>query len=276
MPHKVWKHVDGDPLDPWSGVLPTALAAELDHGLVESENRSAEGSLFAPAGDPTIRAALTAVMDAGAAEAEYGDDPWWHHFTPVQVLDSLRGLEARDVVRCWVSDSMASGTWSLNEVHLGRRGYVFYVPDFGIGDREDLPVLGGWEPVDNQALRRACLLGIYREEWQNLGYPPFFGQWARGDVEILLGGMEGALQEHPEAWERVGEWIDTYLGSRITLEDEDIPRVAQMVAQSPARVRKVAGALGGNAAGWVGTSARREDAEVVIGLVVHCLGKGPY
>lgn len=259
--------------DPWAHVRPPALAAELDRGLVELGKGNVQGRLFAPASDPTIRAALTAVVDADAAEAEYGDEPWWYHFTPMDILDRLPGVTARPVITCWVSDSMASGEWSLNELRVGNRGYLFYVPDFGIGDREDLPLLGAWEPVDDAGLRRACLLDIYLKYWQDCGFPPSIGQWAKGDVEILLGGMEAALEQCPEAWDQVGEWIDTYVGSRITLEGEDVQLIAQMAGQPLEHVEDVVDALG---PGWPGGPPPREDAQVVIGLVAHCLGKGPY
>lgn len=262
--------------DPWANISPECLAEELSRGLKEASSEVPGGRQFVAEHDHSVRAALSAAVEDEEALTDYFGEPWWNVVHPMEVLDSIPEVEARRVVICWVSDSPAGGEWSLNEVRARGRGFVFYVPDFGVGDRDDCPIIAGWEPADNHDLRRMCLVSTYAEQFKDRGYPPFIGQWAKGDPEILREGMQRALEQHPNAWTEVYRWVRRYLGSRVALGESDIEIVAQALDQPRERVAELTEELTDGAVGLNGSPERQEEVATVIGLVVQALAKGPY
>lgn len=269
--------------DPWHQATSERLQEELDRELIEGEPEDRPGRIYAAADGASLRSVLTALAAPELLEAEYGDDAWWYNDIPSTVLARIPEADVRDVVLCWVSDSMASGQWSLNELRVGDRGYVFHIPDYGIGGPEEQPLLGGWEPVDDVETRRECLLGIYEREWRNHAYPPVFGQWAVGDSDILLAGIERALDGTPQAWGWVFDRLDRHLKRVNGLRRDDIAAAARLVDLSPRRVREAVEdylvemlLTGGQLVGGMdftgATPTAKDEKRALIGLLVHCVG----
>jgi len=181
-------------LDPWENVTAADLAAYLDSSLVPDEKLSTDDHLILfPERRTSIRDALTTLAAEGAPEDEMED-----HLDDIDYL--LRRFAPPEwVVTCYVTDSMTSGVWGLRQLRLGGRGYLFVEPDFCIGSEdEDLPVLAGWEPFENESARRRCILHVYQQDWDHYGWPPFMGQWARADPVLLQEAVGRILKDSKE------------------------------------------------------------------------------
>jgi hypothetical protein len=141
--------------------------------------------VFVPIGEVSLRSALLAAAP-GDEDTQAAADSLLEGMGEIEeTLSRFTGTPPEQVVYCGVSSSMVSGCWGLFEFRLGARGYLYYQPDFGVGDDESLPIFGAWEPADNPAARRACILRVYSREWRNRALPPAMGEWATGEPGLL-------------------------------------------------------------------------------------------
>jgi len=101
--------------------------------------------------DEELRAEAEAVLE--------GEDP-------ETVLAPFLQAETKWIVRCSTTDSMVSGIWGLKGLVLGSRGYLYFHPDFGVGDEsgERLPIVGVW----GASWRQECPVGLLERRLHHL------------------------------------------------------------------------------------------------------------
>ncbi len=257
--------------DPWSKTSVTDIIATLDRGLIEDLDADPFGHIFKPSGELSIGSVLLAL-------APGIEDPFYSE-TPAEVFSRVAGVSPKAVVWCSVSDSMVSGSWGLVEFRLGSRGYLYYQPDWGVGDDESLPILAAWEPAEDRELRRQCLLHVYAREWSERGLPPAMGQWATGQADFLQAAILRVLEEHPKAWQlvfdRLGDCPELREPPSSTIDD-----VVQRSGEHAERVREVietAAAHGSQfAMRLAGTTSDSEESRIVVALLLHCIAKDPF
>jgi hypothetical protein len=120
---------------------------------------------------------------------------------PLEILRPFMAEEPRWVVRCSVKDSRVSGVWGLKSFTMGKRGYLYHVPDYGSDSPyEDLPILSAWEPIEDVEAFRCCFLDIYTKGWDDFDLPPYMGQWARGPFPLMLDAICAILRKRCSAW----------------------------------------------------------------------------
>jgi hypothetical protein len=184
------------------------------------------------------------------------------------------------VVWCSCTGSRLSGSWGLLEFRLGARGYLYYKPDWGLGveEEEALPIYGAWEPADDSAARRACILRVYARKWDSIGLPPFFGEWATAEPGLLQEAILRVLDANPEAWEMVFDRLDQAPEPR-EAANETVEEVAELSASPTEHVRQVLYLVAARDHQFrerLRTEASRDkDRHIVIALLVHCIGKDP-
>jgi len=101
---------------------------------------------------------------------------------------------------------MVSGVWGLKSFTIGKRGYLYYMPDMGSGSSsEDLPILSAWEPIEDDEAFRACFVDTYTKTWRYCGLPPFMGQWAKGPCRLMLDAVCAILRETSAEWSTILE-----------------------------------------------------------------------
>jgi hypothetical protein len=274
MPQKMWKHSCEEYEDVWKNVTATDLAAAINVALVESQDQELlSGRTFLPVRKISVRSALISAVPEGARAAA------------VRALnDELPGLEEalaqftpappEPTVSCYVSSSMVSGSWGILEFRLCGRGYLYYRPDFGVGDDESLPILGAWEPEDNLAARRACVLKVYEREWNERTLPPAMGEWAVGDPELLQEAILRVLRAHPWAWGSVFERLMEAPEPGEAAHDT-LTQVCKLSGAPASRVRKVLHFVSDADDHLRHAVCRKRPNEevqrVVVALLVHCL-----
>ena len=100
------------------------------------------------------------------------------------------------------------GKWrvGLKSFTIGGRGYLYYMPDLGSGDdRDDLPILSAWEPIEDDEAFRACFVNTYTKTWNSFGLPPFMGQWAKGPCRFMLDAVCAILRKTSSEWSTILE-----------------------------------------------------------------------
>jgi hypothetical protein len=237
--------------DLWDEVSWAQLMFLLFHSLVEDRERPLpSGRIYVPARNLSVLSVLLAAArgdwqmpaDSGLEEVD-GEDEGLEGVDFEEILSRFTDRPPQPVVRCSVSDSMVSGSWGLYEFHLGSSpasatGYLYYRPDWGVGDDESLPILGAWEPSDNQSARQACILRVYTREWENRVLPPAMGQWASGDPKLLHEAILRVLSFDPGAWEKVFQRLREGVEVREG-DPEAVEWVSQWCGVEAARVRQV-------------------------------------
>jgi len=99
---------------------------------------------------------------------------------------------------------MMGGAWGLKCFVLDSRGYIYYHPDFGIGDEcECLPVVGNWEPANDWSAGLDSLKDAYITYWEDFALPPYMGQWANGPSDFLEDAVGAILRQRPSRWPEV-------------------------------------------------------------------------
>jgi hypothetical protein len=195
-----------------------------------------------------------------------------------ETLSQFTDTPPEPVVYCCVTTSMVSGCWGLFEFRLGARGYLYFEPDEA-EDKEALPIYGAWEPVDDLAARRACILRVYEREWFNLPLPPALGEWATAEPGLLQEAILRVLDADPEAWDMLFERLE-YAPEPREAATQTIEEVAKLSASPTERVRQVLYLVGARDHQFqerLRTGASRDtDRHIVIALLVHCIGKDPW
>ena len=268
--------------DPWRNVSAADFAAVIDRALIEDRDEAPpSGRVFVPNGEVSLRSALLA--------AAPGDNDTQ---AVVNTLLEEIGIDIEEtvtrftdtpperVVWCSVTDSPVSGCWGLLEFRLGARGYLYYKPDDGLVVEEDaLPIYGAWEPADDPAARRACILGVYRREWNHLPLPPMMGQWATAEPGLLQEAILRVLDANPEAWEMVFERLD-YAPEPREAGAQTVEEIAKLAGSPTEHVRQVLHLV----ATGVDEFERRlrtgalvdKERRIVVALLVHCIAKEPF
>ena len=127
---------------PWTAVSSADIQRALDFAVARTLGRRKSKRKISPDSLPSVREALINVFgdDELRAEAEAvleGENP-------EAVLAPFLKAEPEWLVRCSTTDSMVSGVWGLKGFVLGSCGYLYFHPDFGVGDEsgECLPIVG--------------------------------------------------------------------------------------------------------------------------------------
>jgi len=256
--------------DPWRDITVADGVAVLEQRLILTSSTTSGGCIFKPADGLSIASVLLQL----APEAEDAFDSE----TPAEIFARVMRVTPTAVVRCSVSDSMVSGSWGLFEVHLGSRGYLYYEPDWGVGDDESLPILGAWAPADDLEARRQLILEVYASEWDKRALPPMMGQWASGEPALLQAAVSRVLKEHPDAWrlvfQRLRDCRELAKMSSATITD-----VAERSGAEPTFVRTVIDAVVNRRDRLVSeraTNTKAEAARIVVALFLHCIADDPF
>ena len=241
-PHKKFSKKVPKNFDPWTTVSAEDLRAHIDLRLAENKLPPDSEAYL------SIKSALVDVFDAQELQerarqifnGECDDPP--EGLSSISIEERLCPfLEGGPewVVRCSVTDSMVSGVWGLKSFTIGGRGYLYYMPDLGSGDdRDDLPILSAWEPIEDDEAFRACFVDTYTKTWRCCGLPPFMGQWAKGPCRFMLDAVWAVLQQTPTAWSRVLEKLDE-LYWRIEKGKEQFEDVVKETAECTAVSRLI-------------------------------------
>jgi hypothetical protein len=185
---------------PWTAVSSAAIQRALDSAVARTLGRRKSKRKISPDSLPSIREALINVFGDNEelrAEAEAvieGENP-------ETVLAPFLNAETKWLVRCSVTDSMVSGVWGLKGFVLGSRGYLYFHPDFGIGDpSECLPIVGVWEVSEDRSACLASWEDAYTTYCEDFALPPFGGQWAQGPSDFLRDTIGAILRRTPSLW----------------------------------------------------------------------------
>jgi hypothetical protein len=265
--------------DPWRNVSAADVAAAIDRALTEDHTEELpSGRVFMPIGEVSLRSALLAAAPDDEDTQAAADNALEGMSEIEETLSRFTTAPPEDIIFCSVLNSMVSGCWGLYEFRLGARGYLYYRPDFRIGDDESLPVLGAWEPADDQAAQRACILRAYEREWRDRVLPPAMGEWTAGDPELLQAAILMVLKANPDAWEfvfdRLAEATEPKEAATLTVED-----VARFSKQPVTHVRQVLRAVAARdkqfEERFLTEESTDEERCIVVALLVHCLAKDP-
>ena len=185
---------------PWTAVSSADIQRALDFAVARTLGRRKSKRKISPGSLPSIREALINVFGDNEelrAEAEAvleGENP-------ETVLAPFLNAETKWVIRCSTTDSMVSGVWGLKRFILGSRGYIYFQPDFGIGDESEcLPIVGVWEVSEDRSACLASLKGAYTTYCKDFALPPFMGQWAQGPSDFLRDAIGAILERTPRLW----------------------------------------------------------------------------
>jgi hypothetical protein len=121
---------------------------------------------------------------------------------PETVLAPFLKAEPEWLVRCSTTDSLVSVIWGLKGFVLGSRGYLFFHPDFGVGEEsgECLPIVGVWELAEERSARLACWKDAYTTYCEEFALPPFGEQWAQAPGYFLRDTIGAILKRTPRLW----------------------------------------------------------------------------
>ena len=264
--------------DHWKAASVAQIVAAIDRALVGDDVVAAPARVFRPTSDISLRSALLGVL-SGDEDSQAEADEWLDNEGVEQTFSRVTGTAVSRVVYCCVSSSMVSGCWGLFEFSLADRGYLFYEPDEGTEDEAALPILGAWEPVDDAAARRACVLAVYARQWRECVLPPAMGEWATGDPGLLRDAVLRALDAEPDAWEDVlGRLEDAP-----ELREPSVETVKEVAAASGAAAERVRDLLPLVAARDEGLEDRLlvgglsdEERRALVALLVHVISKDPF
>jgi hypothetical protein len=187
-------------VSPWTAVSSADIQRAFDSEVAGKSGRRKSKRKISPDSLPSIREALVSVfgddeeLRKKAEAAIEGEDP---ETVLAPFLDAGPGW----LVRCSVTDSMVSGVWGLKGFVLGSRGYLYFHPDFGVGDESEcLPIVGVWEVSEERSARLACWKDAYTTYCKDFALPPFMGQWAHGPSDFLREAIGAVLQRKPSLW----------------------------------------------------------------------------
>jgi len=169
---------------------------------------------------------------------------------------------------------MVSGSWGVCEFRLRDRGYLYYSPDEG----EHESILGAWEPADDVAARRACILSTYVREWSERVLPPAMGEWATGDAGLLQEAILRVLEAESTAWADLLERLKDALEPR-EASAEIVEKVAELSAAPSGNVRDVLDLVADQDEGLAGRLtdglASDEEQRIIVALFIECISKDP-
>jgi hypothetical protein len=268
--------------DPWRNVSAADVAAVIDRTLIEDrEEAPSLGRVFVPNGEVSLRSALLAAAP-GDEETQAVADTLLEGMGDIEeTISRFTDKSPRRVVWCSVTDSMASGCWGLLEFRLGARGYLYYRPDWGLEDPDEcLPIFGAWEPADDLATRRTCILRVYARTWDNrVLLPPAMGEWATGEPGLLQEAILRVLDANPEAWNMVFERLEAAPEPR-EAAIQAVEEIAKLSASPTEYVRQFLHLVAARDDQFeerlkTGASTDKER-RIVVALLAHCIAKDPF
>ena len=136
--------------DPWRNISAADLAAALDRALIEDHLEAPpSGRMFVPIREVSLRSALLAAAPGDEDTQAVADSALEGMVEIEETLSRFTATPPERVVYCGCqATTMLGGCWGLFEFQLGARGYLYYQPDWGVGDsNECLPIFGAWEPA---------------------------------------------------------------------------------------------------------------------------------
>jgi hypothetical protein len=255
---------DDEHIDFWEAVTAADVEHAIDEALVEDRTVTPEsGRVLVPVRNVSLGSGLCAAVGGDQSLRDAIEDSYRE--IGVRDLVARFALTPPDVViDCCESQSRTSGSWGLGEVQLGNRGYLFAQSDEDEDD--DWPILGAWEPADDAAARRACILAVHGREWRSRNWPPVSAREATGDPGLLQEAILRALDADPKWWGHV---------RGVASEAEDRPEtplpieaIARRSGATPEAVRRVLGM----APDVPSDEARR----IVVALYVHSIATDPF
>jgi hypothetical protein len=186
---------------PWTAVSSADIQSALDSEVAGTLGRRKSKRRISPDSLPSIRESLINV---------FGDDEELRKEAvavlegenPEAVLAPFLKAEPEWLIRCSVTDSMVSGIWGLKGLVLGSRGYLYFHPDFRVGDEsgQRLPIVGVWELAGDRSARLACWKDAYTTYCHDFALTPFLGQWAQGPSDFLREAIGAVLKRTPSLW----------------------------------------------------------------------------
>jgi len=259
--------------DPWSNVSAADLAEVIDRALRRDPKDGPSAGLFRPTRRVSLRSALLNLLPRSrTARLKAGE--WLDDNGIEETFFRIARTSPKRVVYCCVSSGMASGCWGVLEFRLRDRGYLYYSPDEG----EHESILRAWEPADDVAVRRACILSTYLREWRERVLPPAMGEWAIGDAELLQEAILRVLEPEPDAWTDVLERLKDVPEPR-EASAGIVEKVAKLSAARSGHVRDVLDLVAGEDEGLAGRLkdglASDEEQRIVVALFINCISKDP-
>ncbi len=187
-------------VSPWTAVSSADIQRAFDSEVAGKSGRRKSKRKISPDSLPSIREALVSVfgddeeLRKKAEAAIEGEDP-------ETVLAPFLDAGPDWLVRCSVTDSMVSGVWGLKGFVLGSRGYLYFHPDFGVGDESEcLPIVGVWDVSEDRSACWDSLKDAYTTYYKDFALPPFMGQWAQGPSDFLRDAIGAILERTPRLW----------------------------------------------------------------------------
>jgi hypothetical protein len=190
------------------GTDPTIQAAEaaaaLNDAIAHAEVSESGGGVIhrLPGETSAVRVLRSAWVASHGDEEDDGfdevDSGSW-----VDTLCEILGAVPSQLVMCWNPSSMVSGMWGLGMFASAGRGYLYSFPDdrYGVFEDEN-PLYAAWEPADSDVVARDCFITVYRDVWDKIGLPPWFGEVANGPLgwmtDAIL-GFDGPLSVYVAA-----------------------------------------------------------------------------
>lgn len=175
---------------PWDSVGSDALASWLEARFDITESDGDSGDVFLPIADVSIQQMLLDVLPEGAREAAWLT---LEDHGPGEVLAHLTGGDGLSWVLWCANPSGMMDVWGLGSILLGSRGYIVHQAPFGVGFDEGLQLLGAWSPVASSTAFASCFMTVYERVWDQIGLPPYQGEVASGDEELVCKAMERIL-----------------------------------------------------------------------------------
>lgn len=167
--------------DPWASISAVEIQKTIDRSITEA---------------PTFKKILVDVID-GKKPLDEAEE-WLCSESSEEIFCRLLKKSPTWVIRCHVTDSMASGEWGLKTFTIGGKGYIYSRPD------EDEPcIIGAWAPARDQQRYRRSLLSVYKSSWESCPLPPMMSQWVDGPFEVIFDGICAALRQKPKFWDVV-------------------------------------------------------------------------
>ena len=180
---------------PWRLLTAEGLSAAIDRCLrLASASSSSRVQVFVAERDLRLEQALVDAMPDTVSRAQAQEDVDADSVSIEEVAHLLPAVRDRGwVIQCEVTDSMVSGRWGLTEFSIGNRGYLYHTPEAGIGEAPS--IVAAWAPVDDPEARRDCIVSTYVRLWDEIGLPPFLGQWIRGEPQTLHAALLATLDD---------------------------------------------------------------------------------
>jgi hypothetical protein len=193
---------------PWTTLSATDIRARIDLSLAKRRDKddyvSVESVLRDVVSSPELREVAEEALDS---------------YSPEEILCPFLEEDPKWVVQC-TSSGMAGSVWWLKLFIIGKRGYLYFKPDEG--PEETLPIVGVWEPVDDEEAFDKCFVDVYTAIWE-MGFPPYSCQ-AEGPFDLMLDAVCRILRNDGS-----DNWVDVM--EEVSVLRDDYQRAENVVKQ---------------------------------------------